>query len=155
MTLRAAAWGFVLIAVAFRIFTWWQRLCTVEFHSALAVWGNFPEVGPRAAAGNQTPFYFWGLWLWKLLFGGSEIALRLSSVLAMAAASGILVVTVARQHASLLAGLLAGLFLAVDANALFFGTELRPYAWVVLGTTVAAGLFASLLRKAQEPSKQL
>ena len=63
--------------------------------------------------------------------------MRLSSVLASAVASLLLVVGVGNQTGRLSAGVVAGGVLAIDPNAVFFGTELRPYSAVMLSAVLA------------------
>ena len=59
-----------LIACGLRIPSCYESLWLDELHSAWAVWDGLGEVATRAELGNQTPFYFFGLWLWKELVGG-------------------------------------------------------------------------------------
>ncbi|MEL6105673.1 MAG: hypothetical protein AAFU85_06545 [Planctomycetota bacterium] len=108
-----------------------------ELHSVWAVSGTFSEVVDRASVGNQTTGYFHFLWCWARCFGFGEVAMRMSSVLATALASGLLVLGVASQTRRLSAGVIAGGILALDPNAIFFGTELRPYALVMVCSVLA------------------
>lgn len=124
------------IVVAFAI---WVRvpLCLESFwvdelHSAWSVWGSFGEVASRAAIGNQTPIYYWALWVWRQAFGDSELALRASSVLMSSLACGVVAAGVARQTRVLAAGAIAGMLLAIDPHSLFFGTELRVFPAILL-----------------------
>lgn len=141
----AAALLVFAISMALRMPSCYESFWLDELHSAWSVWGSLSEVGPRAVAGHQTPFYFLGLWIWKQFVGDSELALRLSSVLAMSLASVILLIGVARWSRSLAAGITSGLVLAIENNAIFFGTELRPYATVVLCSSIAHVAFLALL----------
>ncbi len=118
-----------------------------ELHTAWTVWDGAGAVWQRARLGNQTPFYFWGVWGWKQLFGGSEWSLRMPSVLASSLASVVLCAGLGAVFRSVAAGLSAGLILAVERNSLFFSTELRPYAFVILGSAVAVVCFAALLAR--------
>lgn len=92
--------------------------------------------------GHQSPVWFAGLWAWKQVVGGSEFALRMFSVLAVAIACGVMTGGVARISGRNVAGIAAGLVLAIESNALFFGTELRPYSAVILFASIAAVCFA-------------
>ena len=125
------------IAIAIRWASCFESFWLDELHSAWAVSGEFSEVVERASLGNQTTGYFHLLWFWNRCFGDDEIAMRMSSVFAMAIASGLLVVGVSAQTRRVSAGLIAGLILAIDPNAIFFGTELRPYAMVMLCSVLA------------------
>ncbi len=102
------------------------------------------KYSPEPQIGNQSPFYFIGLWFWRQIVGDSEVGLRFSSMLAVAASSVVLTVGVARWTKSFAAGVMAGLVIALESNAIFFGTELRPYAFVILFASVAVACFLRL-----------
>lgn len=145
-TLSIAAGSIIVFAgaVALRLPSCYESLWVDELHSAWCVWGGLSDVAPRADIGHQSPFYFLGLWFWKQIFGGSELALRISSVLAVAASCSVLTLGVARWSGSLIAGMTAGAILAIETNSIFFGTELRPFAWVILFSSIAIVCFARL-----------
>lgn len=128
-----------MIAVAFRWSSCHESYWVDELHTAWCVDEALRDVAPRAAMGHQSPFYFWGLWCYRSLVGDGEWAMRMSSVVATAAAAGMVTFGLARQG-GVWGGLAGGFVLAIDANSIFFGTELRPYAWVMLIT--AAWLMA-------------
>jgi hypothetical protein len=134
----------VALAIALRMPSCGESFWVDELHSAWTVWDDLAAVAPRAGQGHQSSLYFFGLWTWKQFAGDTEWILRLSSVLAVAAATGVLAVGVANWTGQLAAGLAAGGLLAVESNALFFGTELRPYAWVILFASVTVIYFLSL-----------
>lgn len=119
------------LAIVLRVPSCHQSLWLDELHSSWAVADGFGEVADRAAMGNQTPYYFQLLWVWEGIVGDSELALRLSSVVLTSLAAGLLTLGVAMQTERLTAGLIAGGIVAIESNAVFFGTELRPYAAVV------------------------
>lgn len=141
MSAIASALAVFAIAVAVRLPSCYQSFWVDELHSAWCVWDSLVDVAPRAKLGNQSPFYFVGLWFWKQAFGGGELALRMSSVLATACSASFLVVGISRLTGSLIAGVASGLVMAIESNAIFFGTELRPYAMVILASTVATLCF--------------
>lgn len=122
----------ISLAVATRIPLIAESFWVDELHSAWAVSGTFDEVRQRAALGNQTPLYYWALWCWRQGVGESELALRMSSVLVSALACAIVAVGVAKRGGGMLGGATAGAFLAIESNAIFFGTELRVFAAVML-----------------------
>jgi hypothetical protein len=132
------------IAVFLRVPSCYESFWLDELHSAWTVWGSLAEVLPRARMGHQTPFYFAGLWFWKQAVGGSEVALRMSSVLAVGASCIVLTIGVTRWTRSIVAGAAAGLLMAIESNSLFFGTELRPYAFVILLASIALVCFVRL-----------
>lgn len=141
------------LALIVRVPSCYQSFWLDELHTAWCVWGALEEVYSRAVIGNQSPFYFIGLWFWRQLVGDGELGLRISSALALAGSSVALTVSVARWSRSFAAGMAAGLVLALESNAIFFGTELRPYAFVILFASVALGCF--LILSAQKSRHQL
>jgi hypothetical protein len=132
------------LAVILRVPSCYESFWLDELHSAWCVWGSLGEVFLRADLGHQSPFYFVGLWFWKQVVGGGELALRLSSVLAVSASGVVLTIGVTRWTKSVVAGATAGFIIAVESNSLFFGTELRPYALVILFASVALAYFLRL-----------
>lgn len=143
----AVAWSLLVcsLAIALRLPACHESFWVDELHSAWCVWGGLDDVAPRAELGHQMPFYFLGLWFWKGIAGSSELALRMSSVLAVAAACGVLTYGLARYTHSLVAGVTAGLILAIENNAIFFGTELRPFGTVILLSSIATVSFVRLV----------
>ena len=121
-----------------------------ELHTAWCTFGTFGEVSGRASLGNQQPLYFGALWLWQRVppttlidFYGIEAWMRLTSVVASAASASVAYLIVRRATKSPVGGIAAGLAMALESSSIFYGTELRPYAWVILLSTIAVG-FASL-----------
>jgi mannosyltransferase len=134
-------------AVALRLPSCYESFWLDELHSAWIVWGGFGDVAARACDGHQSPFYFWALWIWKQAVGDSEFALRMSSVLAVALSGAVATIAAARWTQSVASGAAAGMVMAVESNSLFFGTELRPYAWVIFFSLLAAVCFLALMPK--------
>ena len=130
--LLALAAAVLTLAVATRAPVIAESFWVDELHSAWAVSGTFDEVRQRAAQGNQTPLYYWGLWCWRQGVGEGELAMRMSSVIASALACAVVAVGVAKLGGGALGGAAAGLFLAIESNSIFFGTELRVFAVVML-----------------------
>lgn len=129
----------VVVAFAFRLPACAESFWLDELHSAWAVDGEFSQIASRAAVGNQTSGYFHLLWAWAAVVGHGEVALRMLSVLASCLASALLVIGVAWRSRSTWGGLIAGAVLAIDPNGIFFGCELRPYAFVMLYAVLAVG----------------
>ncbi len=132
------------VAVALRMPSCYESFWLDELHSAWTVWDGLSEVASRADRGHQSPFYYFGLWFWKQLAGGSELGLRMSSVLATSIACAVLTAGVSIWTRNLASGVAAGLILAIESNAIFFGTELRPYAGVILFASIAQVCFLRL-----------
>ncbi len=133
-----------LIAILLRVPSCYESFWVDELHSAWCVWDDLGDVAQRADIGHQSPFYFTGLWFWKQFVGNSELALRMSSVLAVAVGCSVLTAGIAKYSHSVLAGATAGAVLAIENNSIFFGTELRPFAFVILFASMATVCFANL-----------
>src|SRR6056297_3580135 len=133
-----------VLAIAVRLPACDESFWIDELHSAWCIWGSWEQIFARAAWGHQSPIYFVGLWIWKQIFGGSEIVLRMTSVLAVAAATAVTFGGVLRWTHSRTAAVAAGFVIALESNSLFFGTELRPYAAVILFSSVAVVCFVRL-----------
>jgi len=101
----------------------------------------------RHTGATQLPYYLL-LHGWITMFGDSASAMRLLSVLAMAAAAAC-VALLGRQLAGPRAGLVAGLVFAVVPSVSRFAQEIRFYAFAVLAATLATLL---LLRALDRPS---
>jgi hypothetical protein len=94
--------------------------------------------------------YYLLMWPVVHVFGTSELALRLPSLLAMtAAATG--VAALGRRLHSARAGLLAGLVFAVLPQVSRYGQEARSYAFVLACAVLASYL---LIRAADEPLRE-
>ncbi|QDT08842.1 glycosyltransferase family 39 protein [Planctomycetes bacterium K23_9] len=135
-----------VVAVLIRLPSCYESFWVDELHTAWAIWGDMAQVAERAEVGNQTPLYFQAMWIWRWLVGDSEVALRMSSVLAVAAASALLVVGVRQSTGRVSAGVVSGAVLAVDSNSLFFGTEFRPYAFIMLSSVIATWAAVGLIQ---------
>ena len=140
-------WAVVVfvLTVLFRLPSCYESFWVDELHTAWCIWGDWGQVAERAEVGNQTPLYFYMMWFWKALVGESELGLRMSSVLAVALGSSLLVVGVRHTTRSLAAGVLAGLILVIESNSIWFGTEFRPYAFVMLLSVIATWAAVCLL----------
>lgn len=123
--------GCIVFAVAIRMPSCGESFWLDELHSAWVIWNGPSEIAQRAQIGNQNPTYFWGLWGWRQLFGDSERVLRASSVFAVAISIAIVTRHFGRTGKGVLGMLVAGAVLAVERQSLFYGTELRPYAWLL------------------------
>lgn len=88
--------------------------------------------------------YYTFTWAWAHLFGGSDVVLRLPSVLAMAGTAA-LVGALGARLASARAGLLAGLVLALLPASSRFAQEARPYALTTFAATLATLLLVRAL----------
>jgi mannosyltransferase len=138
----------VVLAIAARLPHLSESLWLDELHSAWTIWDGLGDVARRAALGNQTPVFYWGLWLWRQAFGDSEFGLRISSVILSSLACGVVAAGVAQQSRSRIAGLSAGMLLATDPHSIVFGTELRVFAAVMCLAAVACWSWIAYRRTA-------
>ncbi len=92
--------------------------------------------------------YYFGLHLWMAVFGDSATAMRLPSVIAMAAAAAV-VALIGRRLGGGLAGLASGLVFALIPSVSRYAQEARPYAFATLFAALATLMF---LRAMDRPS---
>ncbi len=133
------------IAIFLRMPSCYESLWLDELHSAWIVADDIGSVYQRSIIGHQSPCYYFQLWAWQQAVGDSELMLRLNSVLLVAGGCGVLAFGITKWTQSLLAGLVSGLLLAIENNSLFFGTELRPFALVILCSSISTVVFLHLL----------
>ncbi|QDS93768.1 hypothetical protein FF011L_25410 [Roseimaritima multifibrata] len=141
--------GLAVLTVALRWSFCHESLWVDELHSAWAVWDELALVSERSSAGNQTPWYFWGLWAWKQIFGGSEVALRAPSLLASAISVFAITWAAAVHSRQFVVGLLAGGLLAVEFRAVEFGTEVRVYALLIVLSILSARGWLTVLESSE------
>ncbi|MGH3245320.1 MAG: glycosyltransferase family 39 protein, partial [Trebonia sp.] len=92
--------------------------------------------------------YYLGLHLWMTVFGQSATAMRLPSVIAMAAAAGV-VALIGRRLGGGAAGLAGGLVFAVIPSVSRYAQEARPYAFATFFAALATLMF---LRAMERPN---
>lgn len=92
--------------------------------------------------------YYLGLHLWMAVFGDSATAMRIPSVIAMAAAAGV-VALIGRRLGGGAAGLASGLVFALVPSVSRYAQEARPYAFAMLFAALATLMF---LRAMERPS---
>jgi hypothetical protein len=114
---------------------WLDELHTV-WTSGADLESGWSDVSPRAAAGNQTPLYFWIQYLLNrecpVWFSGERLGFRGLSLIAgglLILAGGMFVWFKTRSVAG---AALTGLLLAVDEVQHFYCTEARPYECLAL-----------------------
>jgi hypothetical protein len=131
------------LAAFLRLWQAGESLWLDELHTSWVVSGKLSDVLPRAALGNQSPLYFWGVWLLVQVTGQSEWTLRLPSLLAgivLPAAVYFLVTQISnlsKENSGQVknlsyAAIGAALLVAIDPTCIFYAQEARPYAWVML-----------------------
>jgi mannosyltransferase len=92
--------------------------------------------------------YYLGLHLWMAVFGDSATAMRLPSVIAMAAAAAV-VALIGRRLAGNVAGLTSGLVFGLIPSVSRYAQEARPYAFAMFFAALATLMF---LRAMERPT---
>src|SRR3989339_991742 len=98
---------------------------------------------------NNPPLYFILLHFWIKLFGNSELALRLPSIIFGVASIPMIYILGKRLHSST-AGLFASFLLAISSFQVFYSVETRMYSLYLFLTLLATWLFW----RNQEPKKK-
>ena len=131
--LMIAAFAVAVLRIALAESLWLD-----ELHTSWTVSGAWQEIASRAAAGNQTPLYFWLTGLLSLTLGQqSDWLLRLPSVVAWLLAI-VLVAwrirwkTPGEDAQGWLFALCVVSWIVLDRLQWFYATEARPYALVQL-----------------------
>ena len=91
-------------------------------------------------------FYYLGLHLWMAVFGDSATAMRLPSVIAMAAAAAV-VALIGRRLGGGLAGLASGFVFAVIPSVSRYAQEARPYAFAMFFAALATLMFLRAMER--------
>lgn len=127
-----------------------ESLWLDELHTAWAATADdWRETARRARDGNHSPLYFWLTAAVTRLLGVSELTVRLPSLIARALLPVALFVVTRRWTGSAWMALLPAWLAAVNPQAIYFGTEARPYALIQL---VAVLHVALLVELAQRPT---
>lgn len=121
--------------------TWSHRLFeSLWLDEALAYWtisGNFEDTCTRAFDyQGQSPLYYILLWLSKNIFGNSEFALRLPSLICTLLAIWFLYRLTRLVFSETIAWTSTIVFIASEA-AIFSATTVRPYGLAILCTTAS------------------
>lgn len=174
LTRGSASWRWRLLclvailslAAFLRLWQVGESLWIDELHTSWVVSGKLSDVLPRAAMGNQSPLYFWGMWLLVQLTWQTEWTLRMPSLVAGIALPAAVYWLAfkwrcCRQKNPLpsgeggwrsqpgegLAALAAALLVAIDPTCIFYAQEARPYAWVMLLAVVELMLLRRLIEQ--------
>ncbi len=122
-----------------------ESLWVDELHTAWVVADGVNEVAPRALLGNQSPLYFYLVWITTQVAGLHEFALRAPSLAAGVALTPLTFLIVQRWTRSPTAALLAAFVATVDRDFLFYATEARVYALMQLAALLRLAVFVRLL----------
>ncbi len=130
-----------------------ESLWLDELHTSWAVSGTWQEIASRAAAGNQSPLYFWLVGSFTETLGQNpEWFLRLPSTLAWLGAVALFAHHIrfhaqrGNAHGTLFALCVVG-WISLDRLQWFFATEARPYAYVQLVSLAGWCCVAGIARK--------
>lgn len=118
----------VPLALAMRLPPVHDSLWLDELHTSWTVQGPWNEVALRAAEGNQTPVYFWGVWWIVRCLGESEWTLRLLSLVAGVTLVPAVALLGFLWTRSAILATLAACLVVFDPHCVYFAREARPYA---------------------------
>ncbi len=99
---------------------------------------------------RMPPLGYWLGWMWSKVFGLTETSMRWFGAVAVAMAVFV-TSAVALRAFGRVAALVTGLLLALSANVIIFGVEIRAYPLLIL---FAACAFASLVRFSLAPPER-
>jgi len=138
--------GYILsLALVLRLIFINQSLWLDESIEALALMGRMGPLMTYALADYQPPLYHLIGWVNTQLFGYSEIALRLPSLI-----SGLLtvffVIKIGELVASKKVGIIAGLLAATNPLLIYYSVEGRTYAMTAFFVTASFYYFIKLLK---------
>lgn len=140
-------WGILLLGLVLRLFSLNQSLWFDEGINAMAA-KSFSFVGiltQYAIADFHPPGWFAILWTWGKVFGYSESALRIPSVI-----FGVITIYVTyligRKLISKRVGLLAALLLCINPLHIYYSQEARMYALAVLAVAVNIFLLVKVVK---------
>jgi len=137
------------LALAASISVWFiavrSPLWTDELGSYWQISAGFSAIWPRQFWTISSPEYAYFLWAWAKLFGTSEIALRIPSILAMLGAVYLLYL-VARELFDRDCAMLAVIVFCLHPVVVFASIDVRPYAFAALVTNAAILILVRLRR---------
>lgn len=144
-------WAIILLAFGLRLISLNQSLWMDEAISAVAVKSNsFIELITKFAPGDtHPPLYYLILKLWTVVFGYSEISLRLPSVI-LGAATIYVVYLIGKKIVGNNIGILSSLLLATSGLHLYYSQEARMYALSTFAVSLAVYAFLKIRERARQ-----
>jgi uncharacterized membrane protein len=137
----AAAYGVALLGC---LSVWFLAvgapLWTDETLSYWQIAGGFKQIWARSVQGNSFAAYAYILWLTKMLFGSSEIVLRIASIFAMLAAAYVFY-RCARELFAWDVSLIATMLFILPRGIAFAAIDVRPYPFALQVTNLTIFLF--------------
>jgi 4-amino-4-deoxy-L-arabinose transferase-like glycosyltransferase len=129
-----------------------ESLWLDEALSANRITGDLATIAQTTAAEDvHPPFYFFVLYLWTLLFGQSEVALRSLSA-CLGVASVFMVYKLGLELFNRRTALIASFLMTISAFAIAYSQETRHYSLLLLLTLISFFFFTKIL-KAEKASK--
>jgi len=122
----------------------WER--QHERHMRREAWRAARHAFRRGQIDAVLGIYYFGLHLWMAVFGDSATAMRLPSVIAMAAAAAV-VSLIGRRLGGGVAGLASGLIFAVIPSVSRYAQEARPYAFATFFAALATLMFLRAMER--------
>jgi len=123
----------------------------LRLDEALSYWqvsGGFLKVWTRSALMPSSIGYLYCLWAAKSILGSSELALKVPSLVALLLAVYFLFRMV-RELFERETAYLTCVFFAIESNVIFAATDVRPYAFALLATTLAGFGFVRWMARGQ------
>ena len=137
----------LLLGIILRVIALNQSLWLDEAINVLAAknYSFLGMIGEYARADFHPPGWFMILWFWTRLFGISEMAVRMPSVI-----FGVLTIYVVfllgqKLHSKAL-GLFSALLLAINPLHIYYSQEARMYALATLAVSINFLLFIKLIK---------
>ena len=129
-----------LVAFAVSVFIWLLAirapLWLDETGSYWHIYKGFSQIWPSNFQCPETPAYDYFLWLGSKIFGTSEVALRIPSLIAMFGAAYLLYLAGCELFESEIA-IIATIIFCLNPIVVFAAVDVRPYAFGILAVNAA------------------
>jgi hypothetical protein len=127
-----------------------RELWLDEYHTWLLSGMSLRDLWTYVTGDVHPPVYFLLMNGWRRLFGDDTMVLRLSSILVYVASVGVFAALVRRERGATLASTAAVCLFSFSPAVVYYGTEVRMYALLVLLACVAIWLWVGLLDRARD-----
>lgn len=140
-------WGILLIGLILRLISLNQSLWLDEAINTLAVknYSLFDLITQYARADFHPPGWFTILWVWTKLFGYSEVAVRIPSVI-FGALTIWTVYLIGKKLVSRKLAIIAALLLAINPLHIYYSQEARMYAMATLAVAINIFILIKLIK---------
>mgnify|MGYP001595044439 CR=1 FL=1 len=145
-------WIILILGLILRLISLNQSLWLDEAINTLAVknYSLFDLITQYARADFHPPGWFIILWFWGKLFGYSEIAVRIPSVI-FGAITIYITYLIGKKLVSRKLGIIAALLISVNPLHIYYSQEARMYALATLAVSVSILLFLKAV-KGEKPN---